>query len=175
MKIEDRQFVSIDYKLTLDSGEVVDRSEAGDPLGFVFGAGQIIRGLEKGLLGMEAGQTAKITVEPGEGYGEPQPNMLREIPRENFPADLNLEPGMSFTARGPHGPVAFRVKSSDAEVVLADFNHPLAGQTLHFEVTVAEVREPRAEELASLMQPSSCGGDECSSDGCSSCGCSCGG
>ena len=154
MKVEDQVYVSIDYTLTLDSGEVVDQSKAGDPLGFIFGAGQVIGGLEKGLLGMEVGQAAKITVEPEDGYGQPEPNMLRDIPRENFPGDVALEPGMGFTARGPHGPVSFRVNSVTDDVVVADFNHPLAGQRLHFDVKVAEVREPRAEELAALMHSS---------------------
>lgn len=174
MKIEDRQYVSIDYTLTLDSGEVVDRSQGGEPLGFIFGTGQIISGLEKGLLGMEVGQSARISVEPDDGYGPVAPDMLRDIPRENFPDDVVLEPGMGFTAKGPHGPVSFRVKSVTDDVVVADFNHPLAGERLHFDVTVAEVREARAEELAALMHASDCGHDECAPEDCGSCGGGCG-
>ncbi len=170
MTITPRQYVAIDYTLSLDSGEVVDRSEPGDPLGFVTGSGQIISGLERALMGMESGQAAKITVEPEEAYGLPREDLFREIPRENFPEDLQLEPGMGFEAKGPHGPVTFRIQSVKDDAVMADFNHPLAGQRLHFDVTVAEVREPRAEELASLMQTSS----GCAPDDCSSCGGGCG-
>lgn len=168
MKVADRAYVTIDYTLSLDSGEVVDRSPAGEPLGFVCGAGQIIRGLEDGLQGMQVGDTAKVTVEPIEGYGEPRDELLRDLPRENFPDDLALEPGMGFEAKGPHGPVTFRLREIGDETVVADFNHPLAGQRLHFDVKVAEVREPTAEELATLM-PS----DGCSPSDCSSCNGSC--
>lgn len=170
MKVADRNYVAIDYKLTLDSGEVVDHSSPGEPLGFIFGAGQVIPGLEKGLEGMEAGQSDTITVEPEEAYGVPNTALEREIPRENFPADLDLKPGMGFEARGPHGPVTFRVKSVKDDAVVADFNHPLAGERLTFEVTVAEVREPHAEELAQLQSED----DGCSPSACGSCGGGCG-
>lgn len=169
MKVGERNYVAIDYTLTLDSGEVVDRSTPGEPLGFILGAGQIIPGLEKGLLGMEEGDTGKITVDPEEGYGIPNASLEREIPRENFPGDMELKPGMGFEARGPHGPVTFRVKSVDDKAVLADFNHPLAGERLTFDVTVAEVREPHAEELAQLQNDGSC-----SPSACGSCGGGCG-
>ena len=106
MKVAERTHVAIDYTLTLDSGEVADKSEAGDPLGFICGTGQIIGGLEQALIGMEAGESAKVTVEPADGYGEPKEELLRDLPRDNFPEDLKLEPGMGFEARGPHGPVA---------------------------------------------------------------------
>ncbi len=161
MKAENRRFVAIDYTLKLDSGEVVDRSSPGDPLGFIFGTGQVIPGLEKGIEGMAAGESRQVSVEPAEGYGESNPSLVKEIPRENFPEDLDIQPGMGFEARGPQGPVMFRVKSVNESDVLADFNHPLAGQRLHFDVRVEEVREPRAEELAALQnscEPSACAG-----------------
>ena len=161
MKAENRRFVAIDYTLKLDSGEVVDRSSPGDPLGFIFGTGQVIPGLEKGIEGMAAGESRQVSVEPGEGYGESNPSLVKEIPRENFPEDLDIQPGMGFEARGPPGPVMFRGKSVNESDVLADFNHPLAGQRLHFDIRVEEVREPRAEELAALQnscEPSACAG-----------------
>ena len=170
MKVDDRLYVSIEYKLTLDSGETADGSSPGEPLGFIVGANQVITGLEKGLRGLEAGQTALITVEPEEGYGKPNPNLYRDIPRENFPESLDIRPGMGFEARGPHGPVTFRVRTVDGEVVGADFNHPMAGERLHFDVKVLEVREPRAEELAALAQAEACQPSDCAG-----CGGSCGG
>jgi FKBP-type peptidyl-prolyl cis-trans isomerase SlyD len=169
MKIGENTYVEMEYALTLDSGEEVDRSSPEEPFGFIFGTGQIIPGLEKGIEGMEAGKTAKITVEAEEGYGNPKPDLYRDIPRENFPADLEIKAGMGFEAKGPHGPVTFRVKSADDEVVVADFNHPLAGERLTFDLTVTEVREPRAEELARLQAA-----DGCSPTACSSCGSGCG-
>ncbi len=168
MKIEKSRFVAIDYTLALDSGEVVDRSSPGEPLGFVFGTGQVIRGLEKGLEGLEAGAKAELTVEPSEGYGETNPALFREIPRENFPDDVKLEPGMGFEAQGPHGPVTFRIRDIKEDEVVADFNHPLAGQRLHFTVQVAEVREPRTEEMAQAFRGA------CDESACGSCGGGCG-
>ena len=170
MKIAQHTYVRIDYTLTLESGEVADKSSKGEPLGFLFGTGQIIPGLEKALEGMEAGQSAKITVEAADGYGETREELLRDLPRENFPDDLKLEPGIGFEAKGPHGPVTFRLREVREDTVVADFNHPLAGQQLHFDVAVTEVREPTAEELATLMDA----GDGCSPSACSSCGGGCG-
>ena len=170
MKIAQHTYVSIDYTLTLESGEVADKSSKGEPLRFLFGTGQIIPGLEKALEGMEAGQSAQITVEAVDGYGETREDLLRDLPRENFPDDLKLEPGIGFEAKGPHGPVTFRLREVREDTVVADFNHPLAGQQLHFDVAVTEVREPTAEELAILMDA----GDGCSPSACSSCGGGCG-
>lgn len=167
MIVADNTFVSIRYTLRLDDGEMVDQSPPEEPMGFLFGSGAVIRGMEQNLQGMETGQAASFTVEPEEGYGIPNPSLWREIPRDNFPPEIDLIPGMGFEAKGPHGPVLFRVKSADEHQVVADFNHPLAGQRLHFDVTVVEVREPRAEELATLMQG-------CGPHACSSCAGSCG-
>lgn len=166
MNIQDNSFVAIDYKLTLDSGDVVDESEAGKPLGFLFGCGQLIPGLERQMAGMGVGDTAKLTVEAEEGYGSYQDELVRPVPKENFPDDVPLQPGMVFQGTGPHGPVAIRIKAVEDDRVMADFNHPLAGERLHFEITVAEVREATPEEIASLTH-----GHECSDHGgCQGCG-----
>jgi len=158
MKIEEHTYVAIDYTLTLDSGEVVDRSDPGEPLGFVTGFGQIIPGLEQGLAGMEQGQSAKITVEAKDGYGERQQELYREIPREHFPGDAEIEPEMVFQMTGPQGVARFRVDAVNDKMVVADFNHPLAGERLHFQVTVQEVREARPEDV-----------QQCGPQGCASC------
>jgi FKBP-type peptidyl-prolyl cis-trans isomerase SlyD len=148
MKIQSDTFVSIDYTLKLDSGDVIDKSEAGEPMEFVFGRGQIIPGLERRLGGMEQGEQASVVVEAAEGYGEVNDELFNEVPRTEFPADIEIEAGMMFNAETPHGPIRFRVREVTADVVLADFNHPLAGERLHFEVTVAGVRDATPEEIA---------------------------
>ena len=165
MIVDDRLYVSIDYKLSLDSGEVADQSPPGEPMGFIFGMSQVIPGLESGLRGMKPGESAQITVAPENGYGLPNPDLYRDIPRENFPSDLKIETGMGFEARGPHGPVTFRVRSVSDDVVGADFNHPLAGARLHFDVKVVEVRQPVAEELATLAGKSGCAPTDCAGCG----------
>ena len=164
MKIQEHAYVAIDYSLSLDSGEVVDHSEPGEPLGFVIGFGQIVPGLEQKLKGMEQGQSAKITVEMEEGYGERQQDLYREIPREYFPGDGELEPQMVFQMTGPQGVARFRVDSVTDKAVVADFNHPLAGERLHFQVTIQQVREARPEDVQQCG-PQGCGGcsGECES------------
>ena len=161
MKIQDHTYVTIEYTLSLDSDEVVDSSDSDKPFGFVFGFGQVIPGLEKGLEGMEQGQSTQITVEAEDGYGQPNSDLVRDIPREQFPGDVDIEPNMIFEASGPHGPVRFRVESVSDEVVVADLNPPLAGQRLHFDLKVAEVREASAEELAAVEAQSSCAPESC--------------
>lgn len=166
MQVAEGRYVALAYVLTLDSGEVADRSAPGSPLGFVVGAGRVIPGLERGVEGMEEGESRRFTVPPEEGYGPLDHDMVRELPRESFPAGVALRPGLGFTARGPSGPVAFRVRSFDDDTVYADFGHPLAGERLHFEVTVLEVRDPRPDE-----GPAS----GCAPVDCASCGGGCGG
>ncbi|MEE9120210.1 MAG: peptidylprolyl isomerase [Syntrophobacteria bacterium] len=161
MKIQDRAYVSVEYTLSLDSDEVVDRSDPEKPFGFIFGASHVIAGLEKGLLGMEQGQSAKFTVEPEEGYGQHIQELCREIPREQFPGDMDIEPNMVFEASGPHGPVRLRVESVSDDLVVADMNHPLAGERLHFDVKVVGVREAQAEELEALKESAGCAPESC--------------
>ncbi|MFZ5797088.1 MAG: FKBP-type peptidyl-prolyl cis-trans isomerase [Desulfobulbaceae bacterium] len=177
MKIDDKTYVAIDYKLTLASGEEVDSSPAGEPLGFITGGGQIISGLEKALMGMGVGDSSRIVVAPEDGYGPVDENMFQDIPRSQFPDDCEIEPGMTFHAEGPHGPFMVSVaRINDDDTVTVDLNHPLAGQDLHFEVTVVEVREPSAEELSALAAGSSgcgCGCGSAESGNCGS-GCNCG-
>lgn len=164
MQIDNKLYVAIDYKLALASGEEVDSSPEGQPLGFITGAGQIIPGLEKELMGKTAGHESKVVVEPEEGYGQVNENLFQEIPRDQFPADCEVEPGMTFQAQGPQGPVMLSIKEvKDGNMVIVDLNHPLAGKQLHFDVKVVEVREPTAEELAQLEQQAAAG-----------CGCGCG-
>jgi FKBP-type peptidyl-prolyl cis-trans isomerase SlyD len=171
MKVEEKKFVAMHYTLTLENGEKVDSSEGQDPMGFIQGSGQIIEGLDEAVLGREVGEKFTVSIPPEKAYGPSSEEMHREIPRENFPADAELNDGQGFTATGPHGPVSFRVVSVDEKIVMADFNHVLAGETLNFEVEITETREPQAEELAQLG-----GGDAdgCAPSDCGSCGGGCG-
>lgn len=148
MKIEKKLFVAIEYCLTLDSGEEVDRSRSDNPLSFITGTGQIIPGLEKEIMGMETGDSANITVEPDDAYGPPRKDLMHEIPRSQFPADADIKPGIKFQAQSPNGPIIILVKTVKDDTITVDLNHPLAGQRLHFDVKIAEVREPSAQELA---------------------------
>jgi FKBP-type peptidyl-prolyl cis-trans isomerase SlyD len=164
MNIAEKLFVSIDYHLSLESGEKVDSSIEGQPLGFVTGTGRIIPGLESALMGKAPGESLKVTLEPAEAYGEIDPGLLQEIPKSSFPADAEITPGMSFQAQSPRGPVKITVTAiNDNDTVTVDRNHPLAGKRLFFDVKVVEVREPLAEELTPPSADCGCG-SSCDSD-----------
>ncbi len=147
-KIANGSVVAIDYRLHLGDGDVIDASSPGEPLSYLHGGGQIVPGLERALEGMEAGEAKHVVVSPEEGYGPHDPRGVQELPKTNFPEDVKPEPGMEFTAHGPKGEeVPFQVKEVRPDVVVVDLNHPLAGRTLHFDVTVREVRAATPEEL----------------------------
>ena len=170
MEITDRTFVAIDYKLTLDSGETIDQTTEGNTFGFIVGTGQVIKGLEDAIRGKKQGEQMNITIEPKDGYGEARADLVREIPRTNFPPDMEIEPGMPFQAQSPHGPVQFTVKAVSDETVTADFNHPLAGERLHFDITIQEVREPSLTEMSAMNAGGACDCDSNSSGTCGTCG-----
>jgi len=163
--VQNDAFVTIDYTLTLDSGEVVDKSEPGSPLGFIVGSGQIIPGLESALSGKSAGESFSVKIAAADGYGDVDEEMFQTMPRKNFPKDAELEADMMFQAQTPHGPVSFRVKEVSEEEVVVDFNHPLAGEVLNFDVKVVEVRKATEEDLAELHAAHGCDG----SHSCSGC------
>ncbi len=168
MNITDKLHVAFDYKLTLDSGEDVDSSSDGQPLGFITGSGQIIPGLEKAMMGMTIGDSLKISVESEDAYGQVNTEMFKDVPKNQFPGDIDLQPGMTFQAQGPQGPIAINIKEiKDENTVVIDLNHPLAGKRLHFDVNIVEVREPTSEELSSLSSGCNCG---CSAEEQAGCG-----
>lgn len=171
MNIAHNVYVAFDYELTLDSGEKVDSTSERQPLGFITGYGQIIPGLEKGMMGMKVGDTSKISVEPENAYGPAKPELMQDVPRSRFPADVDPKPGMTFQAQGPQGPIVVSVKEiKDENTVVIDLNHPLAGKKLHFDVNIVEVREPTAEEISSLSPDFNC---NCSAEGQAGCGTDC--
>ena len=174
MNIKENIFVAFDYRLTLDSGEEVDKSPEGQPLGFITGTGQIIPGLEKEMMGMAVGESVKISVEPENAYGPVNPELFQEVKREQFPADMEIKPGMTFQSQGPQGPMIINVSEiKDEDTVVIDLNHPLAGKRLHFDINIAEVRDLTPEESEGISSGCDCGcGCESVEDtGCGSGGC----
>ena len=106
--------------------------------------------MERGLEGRSPGDTFKLTLPPEEGYGNKDPNMVQPVPRANFAGVPNIERGMQFQARSANGAAARIVTVVDVspDTITVDANHPLAGETLHFDVSVTEVRDASPEELA---------------------------
>ncbi len=139
--------VSMDYKLTVDD-EALDSSEGVGPLQFLVGHDNIVAGLEREMLGMKIGESKDVVVSPEDGYGEFDDEAFMEVPRSEFPADMELEEGMELhvTDEDDQHQMAF-VESFDDDAVRLDFNHPLAGAELHFNVKVIALRDPTAEEL----------------------------
>jgi len=150
LTVTDDMFVSLEYSLWLDDGEIIDSSEEHGPLEFVQGRGTIMPGLERQLYGMTLGESRNVVLSPAEGYGEYDPEAFQTVPRSVFPPDLELEVGMGFQVRTPLGrsAVVF-IDEVDEDKVVLDLNHPLAGRTLHFNVKVVGLREATPEELAS--------------------------
>jgi len=140
MQIAKDMVVSMHYTLTLDTGEVIDSSAGREPLQFIYGRGMIIPGLEKELLALKTGDKKTVTVQPDEGYG---------LVNEELIQTLELKVGMALTGRNEQGQQFEVVVQSftDAEVVI-DMNHPLAGKVLNFETEIVAVREASAEELS---------------------------
>lgn len=147
MQIAQNSVVAFHYTLTNDAGEVLDSSEGREPLTYLHGGGNIIPGLEKELEGRAAGEKLNVHVSPEEGYGEVQEQLMQEVPRESFQGVESVEPGMQFQAQTEGGPLMVTVKKVEADTVVVDGNHPLAGQQLTFDVEIAEVREASEEEI----------------------------
>lgn len=137
----------IQYTLKGDDNKVIDQSdENGFP--YLHGAQNLISGLERELDGKQAGDKLSVTVKPEDAYGERQLEAIQTVPREMFPADQELEAGMSFHGQAEDGhPMIVTVTAVEADNVTIDGNHPLAGQTLHFDVEIKEVRDATKEEL----------------------------
>ncbi len=147
MTIAKHKVAIIDYTLMDDEGNTLDQSENGE-FAYIHGANNIIPGLEKALEGKTGGDKAKVTVAPAEGYGELDPNAIQKIPRNMFPEDMEVLPGMQFQAQSPEGAMmVLTVADIEGDTVIADANHALAGKTLHFDVKVISVRDASAEEM----------------------------
>ncbi len=148
MQIAQNSVVAFHYTLTNDAGEVLDSSEGRDPLTYLHGAGNIIPGLEKQLEGRTNGDKLTVAVEPNEGYGEVQPALVQEVPRDAFQGVEEVQPGMQFQAQTQEGPLMVTVTKVEGDTVTVDGNHPLAGEKLNFDVEITEVREATEDEVS---------------------------
>lgn len=147
-KITANKVVSLAYTLRDDDGEVIDRSEDGSPLLYLHGAQNIVPGLEEQLEGVAQGESVKATVSPEKGYG-PRIGEAQEVPRNLFPADAELAAGMQVVAHDDEGrQIPFFITGITEDTITVDPNHPLAGETLHFDVTVESLRDATEEEVA---------------------------
>ena len=139
--------IAIEYTLTVD-GEVLDSSKDREPLEFLQGHGNIIPGLEKEMLEMNIGDEKNVLVPPKEGYGELNKDAFMDVPTNQFPENIPVKVGTELQVQNEQGePTYARIAKVENNVAQLDFNHPLAGKKLNFDVKVVGIREPSAEEL----------------------------
>lgn len=173
MKVEQNKMVGVDYTLTVD-GQIADRSQPGQPLEFIFGTGMLLPKFEEAIEGREPGEKVAFTLEPKDGYGELIPEAIVDLPKNIFMVDGKLAEDILFV--GSQVPMSDAqgnrmtgiVKEVSEESVKMDFNHPMAGKTLNFEVEVVSVRDVTPEDLASQGCGCGCGDHDCGDcgDGC---------
>lgn len=182
MKVENGKKVFVDYKLTVD-GAIADQSQPGQPLEFICGMGMLLPKFEAAIMDKEPGESVSFTLEAKDGYGEVIAEAIVELPKSVFMIDGKVAEDILFvgsqipmsTADGH--PMMGIVKEVKEESVTMDFNHPMAGKTLNFDVTVVDVLETTPEDLSKIMGGGcSCGdcGGGCGENECGD-GCNCGG
>ncbi|MEG2614684.1 MAG: peptidylprolyl isomerase [Alistipes sp.] len=169
MKIENNKMVGVDYKLTVD-GQIADQSRPGQPLEFIFGTGMLLPKFEAAILGKEVGEAVSFTLEAKDGYGELIADAVVDLPKNIFMVEGKLAEDILFV--GSQVPMSDAegnrmvgiVKEVGDEIVKMDFNHPMAGKTLNFEVEVVSVRDVTPEDLKGGCE-CGCGDEDCSCDG----------
>ena len=147
MNIEDKRVVTLAYTLKDNDHNLIDQSDDGS-FCYLHGASNIIPGLENALTGKVSGDEFSISIAPEEAYGVRVDEKIQTVPREMFPPDQDIEPGMQFHAQSPDGvPLVVTIAKVEQESIVVDGNHPLAGVQLNFEVRVMDVREATSEEI----------------------------
>jgi len=137
--------VKVDYTGTFENGDIFDSSTHGDhshPIEFEVGAGQVIPGFENAVIGMKKGEEKEITIQPEDGYGMPDPNLIRKFPKDQMPKDKELKPNMVLLMNLPNGAqIPAIVKEVDDKEVTLDLNSPLAGKVLKFKIKLVDVED----------------------------------
>jgi len=149
--IKGKDFVKIHYTGSLTDGSVFDSSLQREPLAFILDVGMLIPGLETDVKEATIGDKRKAVIEAEKAYGPLNEEAVQDVPKTQFPEDLNLEQGMQLQAQGPEGPIPVMVKEIKDESVIVDFNHPLAGKDLTFEYEVLEKRPATEDDLNAIL------------------------
>ena len=145
--VQDNLVVTLDYKLIVED-EMMESTEDGEPILFIQGIGQIIPGLENALYGMEVGDQKTVVIQPEDAYGEYDPESLQEAKKEEFSEEIPLDEGTFLDLEDDEGDIlSAQIIAAEEDTVTLDFNHPLAGKTLTFEITLTDLRPASEEEL----------------------------
>jgi len=147
MQISAGSVVLFDYILTDDDKDIIDSSEGSEPLAYIQGEGQIVPGLEKEMEGRSAGEYFKSSIPAEEGYGLHDPQNISVVPLHQIDGGEELEEGMQLHTEGEFGEETVIITKIEGNEVTIDGNHPLAGMTLHFEISIRDVRAATKEEL----------------------------
>lgn len=148
MKVARDMVVTLHYILTDDNNDTLESTEDSEPFGYLHGHGNVIPGFENGLEGAEIGQKLHLTIYPAQGYGPRNAEAIVHVPRDQFDPEIGIDVGMQVQAEGENGPIVFTIKAiTDSEVTL-DGNHPLAGEVLHYDIEIIDIRPASDEELA---------------------------
>lgn len=149
MTIAQHKVVTIHYKVSdSESDEVIDSSENAEPMTYLHGAQNIIPGLEQALEGKAVGDELEVVVEAADAYGERSDDRIQQVPMDAFQGMEKVEPGMAVTAQTDQGQINLVITEVNGDMVTVDANHPLAGKSLKFEVSVEDVRDASEEEMA---------------------------
>jgi FKBP-type peptidyl-prolyl cis-trans isomerase SlyD len=146
MKITKNKVATFDYELFDEQGTLLD-SSAEEPLAYIHGVGQIVPGLERALEGKAEGEAVSVVVPPDEGYGDRDEELILTVSRAQFERPTDVVVGLQVHVNGPDGDSVARVTAIAGDEVTLDANHPLAGKTLSFSVTIRGVRDATKEEL----------------------------
>jgi peptidylprolyl isomerase len=161
-KVENGAYISVEYTGTLGNGEVFDSSQGRQPLEVLMGAGRMIKGFEAQLTGMALNEKKVFTLSPEDAYGPKKADMVQSIPRSEVPPDMDVQVGMIVGFITPEGDqVPARVIKVDDEQMTMDLNHPLAGESLTFEIEVVGISSTPTQESSCCSSGCDCTGDCC--------------
>ena len=145
-KVENGLYVSVDYTGTLQNGEVFDSSQGGQPLEVQMGVGQLIEGFERELMGMSLNDKKTFTLSPEDAYGQRDDSLTREFARSDFPPEIEPKVGMTIALQTPEGrEIPAQITHLDDENMSVDLNHPLAGESLTFEIEVVGISRTQTQ------------------------------
>jgi FKBP-type peptidyl-prolyl cis-trans isomerase 2 len=140
MTIEKGEWIKVEYVGEFDDGTVFDSTDknGGAPLKFQVGMGYLIKGFDNSVLNRKLGEEYTINLKPNEAYGEYKEGLIQKVPKDQFPKDHDLQPGMMLMVMGPQGQMLASIKSIEEEDVYIDLNHPMAGKNLTFKIKIVE-------------------------------------
>ena len=144
--------VTVEYVGTLPSGEVFDTTDERGPVSFVIGAGDVLPAFDEAVTGMSVGETKTVTLDPENGYGERDDGAVQVVPHEAFGPEMDIQPGMYILGENDGQQFPARVVAVASNGVTIDMNHPLAGETLTFDITLASVGEDEAPETSDVEE-----------------------